>query len=129
VRSGFFAASDSINEPEPVPWGRFFALRPVLQVHLAANRQTEHLKERETMSCEKDDEVTVDDLRAIHPGAPGEGDAGAFLAALDEGWPPGEVLTQAVMHARLARQQDTPPLPVEPWLRSLGSPPPPLAKK
>lgn len=82
------------------------------------------------MSWDKeDDEVTVDDVRAIHPGAPGEGDVGAFLAVLDEGWRPGEVITQAAMHARLARRQCTPPVPVEPWLRSLGSPPPPLGEK
>lgn len=73
-----------------------------------------------------DDEVTVDDLRAIHPGAPGEGDAGAFLAVQDEGWSPGEVLMHAVAFARLLSQQKTAPVPVETWLWSLGSPPTPL---
>lgn len=70
-----------------------------------------------------DEELTVDDLRAVHPGAPGPGDAGALLAALDEGWLGEHIVMHAKRLGELVKRHGTEPPPVEPWLVALGRPP------
>lgn len=71
-----------------------------------------------------DDHVTLDDLRAVHPGTPGAGDGNVWIAALEDGWLPSEIIRSAELYARLIARQGGSPLSVEAWLRrSLGGPP------
>jgi hypothetical protein len=77
------------------------------------------------MTHDNDKALTVDDLHAVHPGAPGPGDAGALLAALDEGWPAEHILMHAERLDGLIKRQGTEPPSVERWLVALGAPPRP----
>lgn len=71
-----------------------------------------------------DEQVTLDDLRAAHPGAPGPGDGTAWIAALEEGWRPTQILASARLYGHLVKNHpDTPPKALEKWLQtSLGRP-------